>query len=201
MPDSAPAAHGGAVSEPAASDDSAGAPAAHRPGHPAGDAPPGPVPPGEADPVARVWLHGKPLFALPADLYVPPDALQVFLDAFEGPLDLLLYLIRRQNFDLVDIRCLGGLTARRKQISEVTVLHDHVQLVEHAHDRAAFGEYGSGYPGGVFRNRVARHGLQRHRTPPLPTPAPAAGLVQHGSAGRHQHRAPGPPNSPPGSPS
>jgi segregation and condensation protein A len=40
---------------------------------------------------------------LPQDLYIPPDALEVFLDAFEGPLDLLLYLIRRQNLDILDI--------------------------------------------------------------------------------------------------
>ncbi|MCL4772622.1 MAG: segregation/condensation protein A [Burkholderiaceae bacterium] len=40
---------------------------------------------------------------LPADLYIPPDALEVFLDTFEGPLDVLLYLIRRQNFDILDI--------------------------------------------------------------------------------------------------
>lgn len=46
---------------------------------------------------------GKPQFTLPKDLYIPPDALEVFLDAFEGPLDLLLYLIRRQNLDILDI--------------------------------------------------------------------------------------------------
>ncbi|MDH4290013.1 MAG: segregation/condensation protein A, partial [Aquincola sp.] len=48
-------------------------------------------------------LYGEPLFALPQDLYIPPDALEVFLEAFEGPLDLLLYLIRRQNFNILDI--------------------------------------------------------------------------------------------------
>ena len=46
---------------------------------------------------------GEPQFTLPKDLYIPPDALEVFLDAFEGPLDLLLYLIRRQNLDILDI--------------------------------------------------------------------------------------------------
>lgn len=51
--------------------------------------------------VAR--LYGEPLLALPQDLYIPPDALEVFLEAFEGPLDLLLYLIRRQNFNILDI--------------------------------------------------------------------------------------------------
>jgi len=48
-------------------------------------------------------VRGEPLFKLPEDLYIPPDALEVFLDAFEGPLDLLLYLIRKQNFDILDI--------------------------------------------------------------------------------------------------
>jgi segregation and condensation protein A len=48
-------------------------------------------------------VQGQAVDALPDDLYIPPDALQVFLEAFEGPLDLLLYLIRRQNLDITDI--------------------------------------------------------------------------------------------------
>jgi segregation and condensation protein A len=48
-------------------------------------------------------VEGEPLTQMPRDLYIPPDALQVFLEAFEGPLDLLLYLIRRQNLDILDI--------------------------------------------------------------------------------------------------
>ncbi|KQQ39997.1 segregation and condensation protein A [Duganella sp. Leaf126] len=48
-------------------------------------------------------LYGEPLLKLPNDLYIPPDALEIFLDAFEGPLDLLLYLIRKQNFNILDI--------------------------------------------------------------------------------------------------
>jgi len=55
------------------------------------------------DQVALARLYGEPLFKLPTDLYIPPDALEVFLEAFEGPLDLLLYLIRRQNFNILDI--------------------------------------------------------------------------------------------------
>ena len=55
------------------------------------------------DGIALARLYGEPLFALPTDLYIPPDALEVFLEAFEGPLDLLLYLIRRQNFNILDI--------------------------------------------------------------------------------------------------
>ena len=48
-------------------------------------------------------VQGAPLLTLPLDLYIPPDALEVFLDAFEGPLDLLLYLIKRQNLDILNI--------------------------------------------------------------------------------------------------
>ena len=48
-------------------------------------------------------VQGQPLTQVPKDLYIPPDALEVFLEAFEGPLDLLLYLIRRQNLDILDI--------------------------------------------------------------------------------------------------
>jgi segregation and condensation protein A len=55
------------------------------------------------DHVAVARLYGEPLFSMPADLYIPPDALEVFLEAFEGPLDLLLYLIRKQNFNILDI--------------------------------------------------------------------------------------------------
>jgi segregation and condensation protein A len=55
------------------------------------------------DNVAVARLYGEPLFRLPHDLYIPPDALEVFLEAFEGPLDLLLYLIRKQNFNILDI--------------------------------------------------------------------------------------------------
>ena len=48
-------------------------------------------------------VEGEPVVELPRDLYIPPDALEVFLEAFEGPLDLLLYLVRRQNLDVLDI--------------------------------------------------------------------------------------------------
>jgi segregation and condensation protein A len=61
------------------------------------------------DHVAVARLYGEPLFSMPQDLYIPPDALEVFLEAFEGPLDLLLYLIRKQNFNILDIP-MAGLT-------------------------------------------------------------------------------------------
>ena len=48
-------------------------------------------------------IQGEPLTIMPEDLYIPPDALEVFLEAFEGPLDLLLYLIKRQNLDILNI--------------------------------------------------------------------------------------------------
>jgi segregation and condensation protein A len=62
-------------------------------------------------------VDGEPLTTLPQDLYIPPYALQVFLEAFEGPLDLLLYLIRRQNIDILDI-----------PIAEIT--RQYVQYIE-----------------------------------------------------------------------
>ncbi|HEY0179980.1 MAG TPA: ScpA family protein [Dokdonella sp.] len=59
------------------------------------------VPQQQEIPLALV--RGQPLLEIPQDLYIPPDALEVILEAFEGPLDLLLYLIRRQNLDILDI--------------------------------------------------------------------------------------------------
>ncbi|MDR3417336.1 MAG: ScpA family protein [Nevskia sp.] len=59
-----------------------------------------PAPPPE---VRMPRVRGEMLTKMPEDLYIPPDALEVFLDAFEGPLDLLLYLIRKQNLDILDI--------------------------------------------------------------------------------------------------
>jgi segregation and condensation protein A len=70
------------------------------PGEPVAEAP---LAPDVVDGVALARLYGEPLFSMPEDLYIPPDALEVFLEAFEGPLDLLLYLIRRQNFNVLDI--------------------------------------------------------------------------------------------------
>ena len=61
------------------------------------------VTPNLIDGIAFAKLYGEPLFQLPTDLYIPPDALEIFLEAFQGPLDLLLYLIRRQNFNILDI--------------------------------------------------------------------------------------------------
>lgn len=60
-----------------------------------------PVPQQQEMPLAVV--RGQPVLQMPQDLYIPPDALEVILEAFEGPLDLLLYLIRRQNLDILDI--------------------------------------------------------------------------------------------------
>lgn len=55
----------------------------------------------QTPPLARI--HGEPLLQMPHDLYIPPDALEVVLEAFQGPLDLLLYLIRKHNLDVLDI--------------------------------------------------------------------------------------------------
>jgi segregation and condensation protein A len=81
------------------------------------------VPPGsEAAPLAVV--RGEPVVALPVDLYIPPDALQIFLEAFEGPLDLLLYLIKRQNLDILDI----PIAAITRQYVEYVELMKELQL-------------------------------------------------------------------------
>jgi segregation and condensation protein A len=66
-------------------------------------APPPVEPPPEQGEMPFAVVEGEPLTELPRDLYIPPQALEVFLEAFEGPLDLLLYLIRRQNLDILDI--------------------------------------------------------------------------------------------------
>ena len=76
---------------------------AHAPAVPDMPPPAADVLPEAVDRVAMARLYGEPLFSLPTDLYIPPDALEVFLEAFEGPLDLLLYLIRKQNFNILDI--------------------------------------------------------------------------------------------------
>ena len=62
-------------------------------------------------------VQGKVVEELPNDLYIPPDALEVFLETFEGPLDLLLYLIRRQNLDVLEI-----------QVAEIT--QQYMQYIE-----------------------------------------------------------------------
>lgn len=71
--------------------------------------------------VAR--LYGAPLLELPQDLYIPPDALEIFLEAFEGPLDLLLYLIRKSNLDILDIP-MAALTAQYLTYVEAMRRHD-----------------------------------------------------------------------------
>jgi segregation and condensation protein A len=62
--------------------------------------------------------RGEPLLELPQDLYIPPDALEIFLDMFEGPLDLLLYLIRKHNLDVLDIP-MARLTAQYLEYVEI----------------------------------------------------------------------------------
>jgi segregation and condensation protein A len=69
-------------------------------------------------------VDGEPVTTLPQDLYIPPYALQVFLEAFEGPLDLLLYLIRRQNIDVLDI----PIAEITKQYVQYIDLMDELQL-------------------------------------------------------------------------
>ena len=58
---------------------------------------------GQTELLPRAIINGQPLHELPEDLYIPPEALEIFLETFEGPLDLLLYLIRKDNIDILDI--------------------------------------------------------------------------------------------------
>ncbi len=69
-------------------------------------------------------VQGEPLTVIPQDLYIPPDALLVFLEAFEGPLDLLLYLIKRQNLDVLNI----PIAAITRQYMEYIHLMEHLEL-------------------------------------------------------------------------
>jgi segregation and condensation protein A len=83
---------------------------------------PAPVVGGESSPeqveMPFAMIHGEPMTQMPRDLYIPPQALEVFLEAFEGPLDLLLYLIRRQNLDILDIP-LADITRQYMQYIEL----------------------------------------------------------------------------------
>ena len=75
-------------------------------------------------------VQGEPLSKLPSDLYIPPDALEVILEAFEGPLDFLLYLIKRQNIDILDI-----------PVAEITAQYmQYIELMKELHLELA-GEY------------------------------------------------------------
>src|SRR3712207_2623483 len=77
-----------------------------------------------AVPIARVY--GQPLLEVPQDLYIPPDALEIFLEQFEGPLDLLLYLIRRENISVLDIP-MAKLTAQYLEYVEI-MRSKHLEL-------------------------------------------------------------------------
>lgn len=68
------------------------------------------------------FLYGEPLPEIPADLFIPPDALRIILEAFEGPLDLLLYLIRKHNLDVLDIP-MAQLTAQYMSYVEIMRAH------------------------------------------------------------------------------
>lgn len=82
--------------------------------------------PAVLDNVALARLYGEPLFKMPQDLYIPPDALEVFLEAFEGPLDLLLYLIRKQNFNILDIPMAGVTKQYLSYVDEIR--HRNLEL-------------------------------------------------------------------------
>ena len=87
-------------------------------------------PPPQQDEMPFAIVDGEPVTVMPRDLYIPPQALEVFLEAFEGPLDLLLYLIRRQNIDVLDI-----------PIADITRQYmEYIQLMQEL-DLELAGEY------------------------------------------------------------
>jgi segregation and condensation protein A len=89
----------------------------------------GDIPPQQAE-MPFAIVDGEPVTEMPRDLYIPPQALEVFLEAFEGPLDLLLYLIRRQNLDILDI-----------PIADITRQYmEYIQLMQEL-DLELAGEY------------------------------------------------------------
>ena len=86
--------------------------------------------PPQQDEMPFAIVDGEPVTVMPRDLYIPPQALEVFLEAFEGPLDLLLYLIRRQNLDVLDI-----------PIADITRQYmEYIQLMQEL-DLELAGEY------------------------------------------------------------
>ena len=116
------------------------------------------LPPEVVDQVALARLYGEPLFALPHDLYIPPDALEVFLEAFEGPLDLLLYLIRRQNFNILDI-----------PLADVTRQYlDYVEQIRTTQPRA--GQRIPADGGDADRDQVAHAAAAEEDAPTAPKP-------------------------------
>ena len=76
----------------------------------------------QQQPLALAFVHGEAVIEKPEDLYIPPDALEVILDSFEGPLDLLLYLIRRQKFDIVELPVLQITKQYMKYVEVMTDL-------------------------------------------------------------------------------
>ena len=83
---------------------------------------------GTTSQIAKV--NGLAVNELPTDLYIPPEALEVFLEAFEGPLDLLLYLIRRENLDILDIK-----------VAEITAQYMNYIELMHAMELELAGDY------------------------------------------------------------
>jgi segregation and condensation protein A len=73
-------------------------------------------------------IYGEPLDAIPQDLYIPPDALEVYLEAFEGPLDLLLYLIRKHNLNILDIPMADLTRQYMEYVEKMRAISEHFKL-------------------------------------------------------------------------
>ena len=132
-------------------------------------------------------FKGQPVLQMPQDLYIPPDALEVILEAFEGPLDLLLYLIRRQNLDILDIP-VAEIT--RQYVDYIDVMQDlRFELAaEYLVMAAILAEIKSR----MLLPRADARGRHRGR-PARRAGAPPAGVraLQEGGRGHRRAAAPG----------
>ena len=152
-------------------------------------------------------VQGSPLLTLPLDLYIPPDALEVFLDAFEGPLDLLLYLIKRQNLDILEIPVAQITDQYMVYVDLMSVLAPGTGGGVPGDGRHAGGDQVAHAPAAPAGDKRGRGRPPRRTDPPPPgvralqgrrpghrrPAAPGAGPPRHpgrGAAGAHPARPP-----------
>ena len=134
-------------------------------------------------------VEGEPVTELPRDLYIPPYALEVFLEAFEGPLDLLLYLIRRQNLDILDIP-IAEISRQYVQYIELMKEMQFELAGEYLVMAATLAEIKSRMllPRSGRRRRGRRGSARRARAPPAGVRAVQEGRARHRRARTHGAR-------------
>ena len=122
---------------------------------------------------ALAWVFGQPVTDMPQDLFIPPDALKVVLHSFQGPLDLLLYLIRKQNIDVLDIPMMKITEQYLHYIAQMDTHQIAFVLQKFGRQRHIFGGIGhvhqrklgvdcAGQIGGVFEG-IERSGAAVYR--------------------------------------